>query len=305
MASSSLPPWLDVKPSDFTRSASEGAQAGEGAARIQQASIAEHSRTALELNFQQNQLAEAGAKLSQQERLAAMENQAREEISQKAAARQSQEHEIQKARTEAMMGLGKARLQQAADIQQQKAKAAASAFADEQGFAQDLANKVPVAVAYYRHPRIRPAVLASLERSLPKEVNKGEPLQSQPVFDADGKPIQGIIAVPGPGGRMSVRNLPKQPEPELPQGPGLLSKIGNLFSPSGMSAISNASRSGGSAPPAASPVPPPAAVPPPEAPSKTSHLKEGTRVRNKKTGKMGTVINGVVVPDDENADTGE
>ncbi len=122
-----IPPWLNVQPSDFVHAASQGAQAGLEAARTRQQGQEasdriglESQRLALQADAQSQQADESEARLSQAERIANMEMQARKDIAERNAMRTSQQMAIQQAYHQAQFGLGQQRIDQQKAFADQK-----------------------------------------------------------------------------------------------------------------------------------------------------------------------------------------
>jgi len=154
-----IPPWLNVTPSQFVQAGQAGAEAGLGAARVAQEAAALKQRAAQE-----------AARLSHAEHLQSMELQARQEIAEQNRLREDQQMALQNAYRTSQIGLGKARIAQAEAIADQKAREAALQFADEQGFTQEIAGGSPVAQAMAKYPRVRPSIVNQLRLSVPGDV---------------------------------------------------------------------------------------------------------------------------------------
>jgi hypothetical protein len=125
MALGEIPPWLNVQPSDFVRAGSAGAEAGLGAAKV-----------ALEAKAQSDQAALQAARLSQAERIANMEMQARREIAEQNRLREDQQLAIQSAYHTAQIGVAKDRIAEQQALAEAKGRAAANQMARNAGFAE-------------------------------------------------------------------------------------------------------------------------------------------------------------------------
>lgn len=179
MAIDTLPPWLNVSPSDFVRAAQAGASAGLEAGALEQRGRSDAARLALEAQSI-NQRAEAeAAQLAEHERVANMEMKARQEIAEQNRLRQSQEDLIQNAYRTAQIGLGKQRIADQQAVAAAKARDAALQFADEQAFAQEIASGTKIPEAMMKHPRVRPSVVSALASTTtmalpaPQEISPG------------------------------------------------------------------------------------------------------------------------------------
>jgi hypothetical protein len=160
-----VPPWLNVTPDSFVRSANEGASAGLGAARLRQAGDSDAARLALEAQSIAQRADAADAQLSEHERIAQMEAQTRKEIAQQNQLRETQQLAIEQAYKQAQLGLGKQRIDEQKAIANAKAKEAAMTYQQEQGAAQYLRdNPGDVAGALLNFPKGR-SVVGTIGRS--------------------------------------------------------------------------------------------------------------------------------------------
>lgn len=171
-------PWL--RPPDLVGAASEGAQAGLGAARI---------ALQAEQMHQQNQ--QEGARLSQQEHIAQMEAQTRQEIAQQNQLRESQRLAIEQAYQNAQIGMAKGRLEQQQAVAAAKAKEAAASFQRDQAFSADLASGMSVIDAYKRNP-----VSAETVNALSRVSTKEQP-DTKPIIREGRFPIVKVNPVTG------------------------------------------------------------------------------------------------------------
>ncbi len=160
-------PW--VHGPNAAEAISSGGAAGEGAARIinqREESSARLAQDALQHN---QQLQMESARLSQAEHLAQMEMQARKEVSQQNQLREQQRMAITDAYHQAEIGIEKGRLEQQQAVAAAKAKEAAMAFQQEQGFAQHLKDHPgDVIGGLQKFPRVSPSWLNAITTSLKK-----------------------------------------------------------------------------------------------------------------------------------------
>jgi hypothetical protein len=143
-------PWITAP--NVVGALSAGASAGASAAHIAAQRESEGARLAQQamLENQRNQM--EAAQLSQAERLATMEMQARKEIAQQNQLRESQRLAIQDAYHTAQIGMAKSRLEEQQAVADAKARDAAMTIKREQDFGAAIAGGMPVIEAYKRFP---------------------------------------------------------------------------------------------------------------------------------------------------------
>lgn len=163
-----IPSWVSVNPKDFTQAASQGADAGIAAQRSQNSAQEDAARIGLQSQqlaqsalAESHRAAEAAKRLDHEQVMAQMEAQARREIAQKNAIRESQQLAIDAAYKQQRIGLGQQHVEQMQAVADAKARDAARMFANQQGFAKALASGVPVAEAMAQFP-----VAPSMARAL-------------------------------------------------------------------------------------------------------------------------------------------
>lgn len=143
-----LPPWLNVQPSQFLEATERGTQAG------------------LQNQAQQNQAAEAQARLTHEDQMAKMEAEMRKQVLQQNFLRQNAQLENIKAYREAQVGLAQGRLQEQQVVNQAKAQHAARMFAAQQKYSQLLQSGVSPQKALYQVPELStPSAVAAMGRS--------------------------------------------------------------------------------------------------------------------------------------------
>lgn len=167
MAIGTIPPW--VRGPDTLGALSSGASAGATAGRMESENRNESARLGLEsLRLRQGAAMET-ARLNQAAEQSQMEFQARQKLAEQNQLRESQRLNIENAYKTAQLGIAQGRLEQTQKAADEKAKAAALAFQDEQGFAQHLRNGGSVLEGIQKFPRISSSYLNSIERTQIKE----------------------------------------------------------------------------------------------------------------------------------------
>jgi hypothetical protein len=269
-----LPPWLNVSPRDFVSSASAGAAAGVSAGHLAESVVNDSARLALESQAQAARIQQAQEALAQHERIANMEMQARMEISRKAELLHNQQLAVQKAYKEGEIGVMQDRLQEAKTIAEAKSKAAAQQFSDEQGFLAARQRGLSVKDAMVLFPRVRPALVTSLRLSEPTEAGNATIVEHAET--------PGVHYLRQATGRESIVTKPNSNVPRITVpinlGDPEQGKVSGLMSDPFIRSKMGTN-----------------------APSLTiqSPYAEGAKVRNKTTGKLFIIRNGIPVPADQ------
>jgi len=182
-------PWL--RGPDTLGALASGASAGAAAGRLQQESVNESGRLAMDANRLRQSAQLEQARLQQADEHAQMEFQARQKLTEQNQLREQQRLQIENAYKTASLGIAKGRLEQTQAAAEEKAKAAALTFQREQNFARAVASGVPPVEAYRQFP-VSPSLLNAVSRTQLKE-DKG----TAPIIREGRFPIVKVNPVTG------------------------------------------------------------------------------------------------------------
>ena len=165
MAIGSIPPW--IRGPNTLEALSSGAGAGGSAARTEQAGQFESARLGMEAERMRQGAAIQQAQLQQAAEQHAIEFQARAKLAEQNQEREQQRLNIENAYKTAALGIAKGRLEETQAIADQKAKAAALMFQQEQGFHNYLKEHPgDILGAWQSFPRVSPQMVNATREAI-------------------------------------------------------------------------------------------------------------------------------------------
>jgi hypothetical protein len=153
-------PWL--RGPNTLEALSSGASAGASAGRLEQESVNESARLGMESMRLRQSAAMQQAQLQQSAEQHEMEFQARQKTQQQNQLREDQRLNIENAYKTSALGIAKGRLEETQKAAEEKAKAAALTFQDEQGFARHLSHGGSVLEGLQKFPRVSAPYLSAV-----------------------------------------------------------------------------------------------------------------------------------------------
>jgi hypothetical protein len=167
-----IPPWLNVGPTNFLQATAEGSNTGLRAGEI--ANQAREFNARQEMARQQMAMEQTNAVRRQQIadvqqaqnfQLSNAEMQMRRDIATQNNQRMQAQQQMLNAYRQAQVGLGQDRLKEQQELHEAKARDAALAYRDEQGFSDAIASGASPEQALFHFPRTRASIFSALTRT--------------------------------------------------------------------------------------------------------------------------------------------